>query len=273
MTSLNLSQQAQEKKTKQNFRTIQQHSAQQFESINATLEEEGRKTKQNFRTIQQHSAKQFESINATLQEEGRKTKQHLRNMQLHSAQQFAAINATLTEEGQKTQQHFKSMKQHSVEQLSTISATLQEERKKCGIVSWKTFTMQTSSSHRNPFSGVRFNKRRPDTVIRVVYTTSIGFYHPNTAMHCVKVSVRINGRDCSDPAPIRSGSFGSTAHYQAHAGVVSGICNINTSGPLYFSTHIEAQCGTSQYHLGYYPGTGTITSTLHIEELCNNQQN
>ena len=144
----------------------------------------------------------------------------------------------------------------------------------CGIVSWKTFTMETStSSASNPFSGVVFSKTRPDTVIRVVYTTSIGFKHGNNAMHCVKVSVRINGRDCSDPAPIRSGSFGSTAHYQAHAGVVSGICNINTSGPLYFSTHIEAQCGTSQYHLGYYPGTGTITSTLHIEELCNNQQN
>ncbi|XP_065194002.1 adhesion G protein-coupled receptor L4-like [Sycon ciliatum] len=230
-------------------------------------------TKEHFRDIQQHSAKQFESINATLLEEGQRTKQHLRNMQLHSAPQFAAINATLTEEGQKTKQHFKSIKQHSVEQLSTISATLQEERKKCGIVSWKTFTMDTSSSVRNPFSGVVFNKTRPDTVIRVVYTTSIGFQHGGNNWHCVKVSVRINGRDCSDPAPIRSGSSGSTAHFQIHAGVVSGICNINTSGPLSFSTHIEAQCGTSDYRLGYHPGTGTLTSTLHIEELCNNQQN
>ncbi|XP_065194000.1 uncharacterized protein LOC135825195 isoform X2 [Sycon ciliatum] len=244
MSSLNLSQRAQEKKTKQTFRTIQQHSAQQFGAINATLQEEGQKTKQHFRTIQQHSTKQFESINATLQEEVRKTKQHLMNMGLHSAQQFAAINATLTEEGQK-----------------------------CGIVSWKTFTMETSSNHRNPFSGVVFKKTRPDTVIRVVYTTSIGFQHPNNHWHCVKVSVRINGRDCSDPAPIRSGSAGSTAYNQIHAGVVSGICNINTSGPLSFSTHIEAQCSTSRYHLGYYPGPGSITATLHIEELCNNQQN
>ncbi|XP_065194009.1 uncharacterized protein LOC135825201 isoform X1 [Sycon ciliatum] len=244
MTSLNLSQQAQEKKTKQHFRDIQQHSA-----------------------------KQFESINTTLQEEGQRTKQHLRNMQLHSAQQFAAINATLTEEGQKTKQHFKSMKQHSVEQLASINATLQEERKKCGIVSWKTFTMETSGSAINPFSGVVFNKTRPDTVIRVVYTTSIGLRHGGNTWHCVKVSVRINGRDCSDPAPIRSGSSTDSARYQIHAGVVSGICNIHTSGPLSFSTHIQAQCTTSYYYLGYYPGTGTITSTLHIEELCNNQQN
>ncbi|XP_065194010.1 uncharacterized protein LOC135825201 isoform X2 [Sycon ciliatum] len=201
------------------------------------------------------------------------TKQHLRNMQLHSAQQFAAINATLTEEGQKTKQHFKSMKQHSVEQLASINATLQEERKKCGIVSWKTFTMETSGSAINPFSGVVFNKTRPDTVIRVVYTTSIGLRHGGNTWHCVKVSVRINGRDCSDPAPIRSGSSTDSARYQIHAGVVSGICNIHTSGPLSFSTHIQAQCTTSYYYLGYYPGTGTITSTLHIEELCNNQQN
>ncbi|XP_065194004.1 uncharacterized protein LOC135825198 [Sycon ciliatum] len=148
------------------------------------------------------------------------TKQHLKNMELHSAQQFAAINATLTEEGQKTKQHFKSMKQHSVEQLASINATLQEERKKCGIVSWKTFTMETStSSASNPFSGVVFNKTRPDTVIRVVYTTSIGFLHGNTAWHCVKVSVRINGSDCSDPAPIRSGSTSTSKEYQIYAGV------------------------------------------------------
>ncbi|XP_065193993.1 uncharacterized protein LOC135825192 [Sycon ciliatum] len=299
ITSLNLSQQAQEKKTTQNFRAIQQHSAKHFESINATLQEEGqrnkvkllsikedmrslnlsqqaqeKKTKQHFRAIQQHSAKQFESINTTLQEEGQRTKQHLRNMQLHSAQQFAAINVTLTEEGQKTKQHFKSMKQHSVEQLASINATLQEERKKCGIVSWKTFTMEISTSgFRYWFSGVVFNKTRPDTVIRVVYTTSIGFKHGTHDWHCVKVSVRINGSDCSDPAPIRSGSSSNSHHHHIYAGVVSGICHINISGPLSFSTHIDAQCTTSNAYLGYYPGAGTLTSTLHIEELCNNQQN
>ncbi|XP_065194007.1 uncharacterized protein LOC135825200 isoform X2 [Sycon ciliatum] len=298
MTSLNLSQQAQEKKTTQNFRAIQQHSAKHFESINTTLQEEGQRTKQHLRNMQLHSAQQFAAINATFTEEGQKTKHHLKSMKQHSVEQIASLNATLQEQrkkntmqflsieddmtslnsslqaqDKKTTQHFKSMKQHSVEQIALINATLQEERQKCGIVSWKTFTMETSSSAINPFSGVVFNKTRPDTVIRVVYTTSIGFQHGNNAAHCVKVSVRINGRDCSDPAPIRSGSFGSTAHYQAHAGVVSGICNINTSGPLSFSTHIDAQCTTTNSYLGYYYGTGTITSTLHIEELCNNQQN
>ncbi|XP_065193995.1 uncharacterized protein LOC135825193 isoform X2 [Sycon ciliatum] len=299
--------------TKQHFRAIQQHSAKQLESINTTLQEEGQRTKEHFREIQQHSTQQLESINTTLQEEGQKTKQHLiRTIRQHSADQVASMNATLhatlhasmnatlqeerrkntrqflsieddmtslnsslQAQDKKTTQHFKSMKQHSIEQIALINATLQEERQKCGIVSWKTFTMETShsSARVNPFSGVVFNKTRPDTVIRVVYTTSIGFFHGDNNWHCVKVSVRINGSDCSDPAPIRSGSTGSTAHYQIHAGVVSGICNLNTSGPLSFSTRIEAQCTTGDYRLGFYAGTGTITSTLHIEELCNNQQN
>ncbi|XP_065194011.1 uncharacterized protein LOC135825203 [Sycon ciliatum] len=186
---------------------------------------------------------------------------------------ITSLNSSLQAQDKKTTQHFKSMKQHSVEQIALINATLQEERQKCGIVSWKTFTMETSgSSARNPFSGVVFNKTRPDTVIRVVYTTSIGFYHPTNNWHCVKVSVRINGRDCSDPAPIRSGSSSTSERHQMHAGVVSGICHINNSGPLSFSTHIQTQCTTSTSYLGYYPDSGTLTSTLHIEELCNNQQ-
>ncbi|XP_065193998.1 uncharacterized protein LOC135825194 isoform X2 [Sycon ciliatum] len=255
--------------TKQHFRTIQQHSTKQFESMNATLQEEGRKN-----TVKLLSIKEdMTSLNLSQQAQEKKTKQHFRAIQQHSAKEFDSINTTLQEEGQRTKQHFKSMKQHFVEQHSTISATLQEERKKCGIVSWKTFTMETSNSHRNPFSGVVFNKTRPDTVIRVVYTTSIGFQHGNNAWHCVKVSVRINGSDCSDPAPIRSGTSSTSPYYQIHAGVVSGICNIHTSGPLSFSTHIQAQCSTNTDYLGYYYGTGSITSTLHIEELCNNQQN
>ena len=83
-----------------------------------------------------------------------------------------------------------------------------------------------------------------------MYTTTFGFYSPDINFHCVRVSVKINGTDCSHPAPIRSDSTSCSDRFQIYSGVVSAICHIRTAGLLTFSTHIEAQCVTSKMFLG-----------------------
>lgn len=146
----------------------------------------------------------------------------------------------------------------------------------CGIVTWKTFTAQTGGEFTHSFD-VQFNKTRRNTVLRIAYTSTFGMHAADGGGYCFTVSVKINGEECADPAPIKSGAVamqnGSPGFSTTVSpGSVSGVCNVSTRGMLRISMHTDTHCHTSSSakYVGYYPGRAgrPITATLNAEEMC-----
>ena len=143
----------------------------------------------------------------------------------------------------------------------------------CGIVAWKTFRKETGTSTAYPMN-VIYNKTRADTVLRVMYTATFGSLH-SSSWTTFTISVLINNTDCRDPGPIRSGvsgyESGSGNVYTILPGAVSGVCHINTAGPLRITTKLARNSGSTMYE-GYYQNSWQrITSSLHVEEMCPNR--
>ncbi|XP_065186620.1 uncharacterized protein LOC135817371 isoform X1 [Sycon ciliatum] len=229
--------------------------------------------KRDSRAIQQHSAEQISAINATLQEERQKTKQHFRTIRQHSAEQFSAINTTLEEEGRKTKQQLSAMKQHSAKQFAAINASLKEEGQKCGVVAWKSFRQTTGNSRYRASWNVMYNKTRSDTVLRVTYTSAFGSGRTSD-WNSFTISILINNTECLNPGPIRSGVTGyaiSGDDRSVTPGSISGICNINTAGPLKLSTKFTQLSSSGYMYDGYSShGGNRLVATFHVEELCSN---
>eukprot|EP00117_Sycon_ciliatum_P001900 scpid89122/ scgid7365/ len=154
-----------------------------------------------------------------------------------------------------------------------------------GLVSWKSFTKTTHGTGGYTFD-VMFNKTRNDTVLRVVYTSVFGVnFGSYNHWHCFTISVRINGSECSNPGPIRSGAsmvaYSSANIQSVLPGSVSGTCDIQASGPLRITTHLEGHCRafsgttTSSSYVGYYAGGAThaLSASLYIEELASGSKN
>ena len=121
---------------------------------------------------------------------------------------------------------------------------------------------------------VKFSKKRADTVLRVLYTTSMGVTAYNGVWRHFTLSFLFNGSECSNPAPIRGGVAswqGGSFSYREHksvAAAISGVCNQLRSGDITITSNLakdNAQYGT--FH-GYHPSSPSITSSLHVEELC-----
>ena len=74
-----------------------------------------------------------------------------------------------------------------------------------GILRWKTYTRQTRNANVMSPWNVKFSKRRTDTVLRVLYTTSMGIQAYNGNWQHFTLSFLFNGSECSNPAPIRGG--------------------------------------------------------------------
>ncbi|XP_065193563.1 adhesion G protein-coupled receptor E2-like [Sycon ciliatum] len=166
---------------------------------------------------------------------------------------------------------------------SDIAKQLDEHKSmEAGLVSWKSFTKTTHGSGGYTFD-VRFNKTRTDTVLRVVYTSVFGVqYSSSGPWYCFTISVRINGNDCSDPGPIRSGAslrtYSGSFVYTALPGSVSGTCANQASGILRITTHLERHChsySATFHNVGYYAGGAThaLTASLYIEELASGSKN
>ncbi|XP_065194083.1 uncharacterized protein LOC135825272 [Sycon ciliatum] len=142
----------------------------------------------------------------------------------------------------------------------------------CGVVAWKSFR-QTTGSSSLPSWNVMYNKTRSDTVLRVTYTSAFGSQRTST-WNSFTISILINNAECQDPGPIRSGVTGyasSGADRTVTPGSISGICNINTAGPLKLSTKFTRYSSSYYMYDGYsYNSVNRLVATLHVEELCSN---
>ena len=88
------------------------------------------------------------------------------------------------------------------------------------------------------------------------------------------ISILINDTECQYPGPIRSGVVGYTSSsYHDRAvtpGSISGICNINTAGPLKLSTKFTQYSSSRNMYDGYNYAGNPLVATFHVEELCSN---
>ena len=137
-----------------------------------------------------------------------------------------------------------------------------------GILHWKTFTRTTRSSTPMSDWNVQFSKERNDTSIRIWYTSSMGVH--TVGWECFTLSFLFDGRECSDPAPVRGGvsSHGSGDHKSVPA-AISGVCHITRNGTMQITSSVFRDCGKNyQYYHGYYNHGRSITSSLHVEEMC-----
>ena len=143
-----------------------------------------------------------------------------------------------------------------------------------GILRWKTYTRQTRNANVMSPWNVTFPKNRTDTVLRVLYTTSMGVVAYNDGWRHFTLSFLFNGSECSNPAPIRggvvsvqSGGFSYREHKSVPA-AISGVCNQLRSGDVTITSNlVEGDVQQGHYH-GYHPSSPYITSSLHVEELC-----
>lgn len=147
--------------------------------------------------------------------------------------------------------------------------------RQCGLVNWQSYT---ESSVQHVDWNVTFTKTRPDTVLRILYTSSIGA-QTYSGWNCFMLSVLINGSQCANPAPIRGGvtMFVTVETYVTNIfpAAVSGVCYITTAGPLQISTAKTNSCTNSYgqydgfYHL--FQKNDTLTATMFVEEYlpCN----
>ena len=121
---------------------------------------------------------------------------------------------------------------------------------------------------------VTFPKNRTDTVLRVLYTTSMGVTAYNGAWQYFTLSFLFDGSECSNPAPIRggvaslqNGGYNNTDGKSVPA-AISGVCNQLRSGDVTITSNlVKGNVQYGPYH-GYDPSNKSITSSLHVEELC-----
>ena len=121
---------------------------------------------------------------------------------------------------------------------------------------------------------VKFSKKRTDTVLRVLYTTSMGVGAYNGNWKRFTLSFLFNGSECSNPAPIRGGvaslqyGGGSNTDGKSVPAAISGVCNQLRSGDVTITSNlVKVNVPVGHYH-GYHPSSTPITSSLHVEELC-----
>ena len=93
----------------------------------------------------------------------------------------------------------------------------------------------------------------------------------NADWECFTLSFLFDDSECSDPAPVRDGvtSHDSGNDRKSVPAAISGVCHITRNGTLQIpSSHIR-ECGSTYgiFH-GCYRGGHSITSSLHVEEMC-----
>ena len=91
------------------------------------------------------------------------------------------------------------------------------------------------------------------------------------AWECFTLSFLFDGSECSDPAPVRGGvTLRATGNDRKSVpAAISGVCHITRNGTLQITSSLVRDCGaTTQYFHGYYLGGRSITSSLHVEEMC-----
>ena len=119
---------------------------------------------------------------------------------------------------------------------------------------------------------VKFSKKRTDTVLRVLYTTSMGVTAYSGAWQHFTLSFLFNGSECSNPAPIRGGvasrQYGNHGDHKSVPAAISGVCNQLRSGDVTITSNlVKGHVPQGHFH-GYHPSSPSITSSLHVEELC-----
>ena len=121
---------------------------------------------------------------------------------------------------------------------------------------------------------VNFPKKRTDTVLRVLYTTSMGIWAQGGSWRHFTLSFLFNGSECSNPAPIRGGVASwqgggfSDRDYKSVPAAISGVCNQLRSGDVTITSNLVKGYVPHDCYHGHHPFSTSITSSLHVEELC-----
>ena len=118
---------------------------------------------------------------------------------------------------------------------------------------------------------VQFSKQRNDTSIRIWYTSSMGVVGAHSRWDCFTLSFLFDGSECNDPAPVRGGvsSHDTGSDHKSVPAAISGVCHITRNGTLQITSSVMRECGADHgYYHGYYNGDRSITSSLHVEEMC-----
>ena len=95
--------------------------------------------------------------------------------------------------------------------------------------------------------------------------------NPHGAWECFTLSFLFDGSECSDPAPVRGGvtSHDTSNDIKSVPAAISGVCHIIRNGTLQITSSVMRECGADNpYYHGYYEGVRSITSSLHVEEMC-----
>ena len=94
----------------------------------------------------------------------------------------------------------------------------------------------------------------------------------NGDWECFTLSFLFDGSECSDPAPVRGGvtSHDNGNDHKSVPAAISGVCHITRNGTLQITSSLVRECGADyHYYHGYYRGSPfSITSSLHVEEMC-----
>ena len=99
----------------------------------------------------------------------------------------------------------------------------------------------------------------------------MGVVGANSRWECFTLSFLFDGSECSDPAPVRGGvtSFDSGHDHKSVPAAISGVCHITRNGTLQITSSVVRECDVNFfYHHGFYNGGRSITSSLHVEEMC-----
>ena len=99
----------------------------------------------------------------------------------------------------------------------------------------------------------------------------MGVIGANADWECFTLSFLFDGSECSDPAPVRGGvtSYDTGNDHKSVPAAISGVCHITRNGTLQITSSHIRECGSTYgiFH-GYYRGGHSITSSLHVEEMC-----
>ena len=106
-------------------------------------------------------------------------------------------------------------------------------------------------------------QKRTDTLLRVLYTTSMGTVAYSSVWQHFTLSFLFNGSECSNPAPIRGGiasdqdgGNGNTDKKSVPA-AISCVCNQLCSGDVTITSNLVTDNGPYGHYHGLYPSSIT----------------
>ena len=138
-----------------------------------------------------------------------------------------------------------------------------------GVVGWmsKAWTNLNNGIDDGQLVSILFEKSRNDTYLRLTWSSNL---RQRTDAQCSKWYFKINGRECTSPAPVDGNVYHNIAANTLRHGTIVGVCRATSAGNLQSASY---QISMNVRHcLGFTNGDAysgwASTSTMMVEELC-----